>query len=341
MRHLLVLATLLSATFALVVSRAHAEDGVYTMKIATVAPAGTPWSDGLDQFKKMAEAASGGRLKVKVFGGGVLGDENETVQSTARGAVQGVGASTGALASIVPELSVLELPYLFKNAAEADYILDTVALPVLEKAFRDRGLQLGFWSENGYRSFGTNFGFIKSPADLKGHKMRAQESPVHLAMYRAFGASPVPIAVTEVLTSLQTGVIDGYDNTPLYASAAQWMTATKYYTLTRHIYQPAAIVVNKAWFDALPADLQKIILGARADLAVKMRKEIRALDPILVGNLSSMKVQVYQPTAAELATFDAPAKAARDTYLSKASAGEQALYKQIVGGLAAYRKAHP
>lgn len=324
---------------ALTLASAEAQDGVYTMKIATVAPEGTPWSDGLVQFKKNAETVSGGKLKVKVFLGGVLGDENETVLQTQKGQIQGVGASTGALATIVPELNVLEMPFLFRSAAEADYVLDGPALPTLEKAFRDRGLQLGFWSENGYRSFGTTFGFIKSPADLKGHKMRAQENNVHLAMYKAFGASPVPIPTTEVLTSLQTGVVDGYDQTPLYASAAQWVSNTKYYTLTNHIYQPAAIVVNKAWFDSLPADIQKVITGTRADLMVKMRKEIRALHPILVANFSAMKVQTYTPTAAELSSFEGPAKTARDAYIadSKTTAGEKAIYKLIIDSLTKFR----
>ena len=277
------------------------------------------------------------KLAVKVFMGGILGDENETVQQTQRGQIQGVGASTGAIASLIPELNILELPYLFRTAAEADHVLDGPALATLEKAFRDRGLQLGFWSENGYRSFGTTFGFIKSPADLKGHKMRSQENPVHIAMYTAFGASPVPIPTTEVLTSLQTGVIDGYDNTPLYASAAQWLSSTKYFTLTNHIYQPAAIVLNKTWFDALPADIQKVIITTRTDLAVRMRKEIRALHPILVSNFTAMKVQTYTPNATELASFEGPAKSARDSYIGKASAGEKALYKLVTDALAKYR----
>lgn len=315
-------------------------DPLYTLKIASVAPEGTPWASGVTEFKKSIEASSGGRIAVRPFLGGVLGDENETVQACQRGQIQGVGASTGALASIVPELNVLELPFLFKTAEEADYVLDTVILASIEKSFRDRGLVLGFWSENGYRSFGTRYGSIHSPADLKGHKMRSQESPVHLEMYKQFGASPVPIPTTEVLTSLQTGVIDGYDNTVLFATAAQWTTATKYYTLTNHIYQPAAIVFNKAFYDGLPADLQTQMLGARTSLMQRMRKEIRAMQPFLLENLTAMHITVYTPTATELATFDAPAKAARDAYMAKASAGEKALYAQITAGIATYRKTH-
>jgi TRAP-type C4-dicarboxylate transport system substrate-binding protein len=156
-------------------------------------------------------------------------------------------------------------------------------------------------------------------------------------MYRAFGASPTPIAVTEVLTSMQTGVVDGWDNTPLFAFAAQWTSATKNMSLTNHIYQPAAIVFNKSWFDTLSPERQAILLKARQSLMQEMRDEIRALNPILIQNLKDMKVNVYTPTAAELATFQGPAKTARDTYMAKASDGQKKLYTQIQKGIADYR----
>lgn len=312
----------------------------WTLKLASVAPDGSPWAEALKSFEKQVETDTGGQVDVRLFIGGVLGDENETSEQCVKGIIQGVGASTGALASIVPDLNVLELPYLFKSATEADQVLDKVILTSAESLFKAKGLVLGFWSENGFRSFGTSFGFVKSPADLKGRKMRAQENPVHIKMYEAFGASPQPIPVTEVLTSLNTGVVQGYDNTPLFAFAAQWTSATKYYTLTRHIYQPAAIVFNKAWYDGLPATVQASLMKARTGLAISLRSEIRAMDPILVQNMQAMKIQVYSPTAAEIATFEGPAKTARDSYLStKASAGEKALYSKIVAGLDAYRKA--
>jgi len=308
-----------------------------TLKIASVAPDGTPWAEGITEFKTMVEGKTGGKLVVRPFLNGALGDENETVQACQRGQIQGVGASAGALASIVPELNVLELPYLFRTWDEADHVLDKVILADLDAAFQKRGLVLGFWSENGYRSFGGSFGFVRSPADLKGRKMRSQESPVHIEMYRAFGASPVPIPVTEVLTSLQTGVVDGYDNTPLYAMAANWTEVTKYYSVSDHIYQPAAIVYNKAFFDALPADQKAVVLSARDDLMLKMRRQIRALHQVLLQTLGEMGIQVHTLSAAERAAFEPAAKAAQQAYLAKASAGEKALYDKIVKALAAYR----
>ncbi len=312
-----------------------------SIKIASVAPEGSPWADGILQFKAKIEKASGGKVLVLPKLGGILGDENETVVAVQRGQIPAVGASTGALASVVPELTVLELPYLFRSAAEADYILDKVILSTMEKKFQDRGLVLGFWSENGYRSFGTKFGFIKKPEDLKGHPMRAQENPVHLAMYQAFGGSPVPIPTTEVLTSLQKGVVDGYDNTPLYAMAANWLDFTKFFTVTDHIYQPAAIVFNKGFFDGLPTDVQAQILSSRTDLAPGMRVSIRNTSEELLKAMTELGVQLHRLTPAERAVFEAKAKEAQTAYMAKASGGEKAVYQQIVEGLARFRSGKP
>lgn len=344
--HLLMIP--LFAALLLLVLPAKAQQAAHVLKIASVAPDGSPWAEGLKEFEVQAEKLAGGKLDVRLFIGGVLGDENETVLQTQRGQIQGVGASTGALASLVPDLSVLELPFLFNNAAEADHVLDNVIFKSADAAFKSKGLVLGFWSENGFRCFGSSFGAIKTPADMKGRKMRSQENPVHIEMYKAFGATPVPIPTTEVLTSLQTGVVEGYDNTPLFAFAAQWTSGTKYFSVTRHMYQPAAIVYNKAWFDGLPADVQNALLSARVaqpdqkvSLMQKLRNEIRAMDPILVENLKSMKIQVYVPTSADLAAFQAPAKTARDSYMSsKATSGEKAMYSLITSGLTAYRSSH-
>ena len=160
----------------------------YELKIATVAPDRTPWADLLKDYKKAVETASKGRIKVRVFLGGTMGDENETVRMASRGQLQGVGASTGAVASLVEELAAIEIPFLFNNANEADYVLDKFLLAPMEEKFRAKGLVLGFWSENGFRHFGAGFS-IHHPADLKNKKMRSQESYVHIEMWKELKAA--------------------------------------------------------------------------------------------------------------------------------------------------------
>src|SRR5688500_15125514 len=223
----------------------------FTLKLASVAPEGTPWAEQVIEFRKKVEAESNGRLRIKPFLGGALGDENQTLGECRRGAIGMWGGTIGSVASSVPEISVLELPFLFRNAEEADHILDNVLAQELRKRLLARGFVVILWSENGFRSFGTKWAPIHGPADLKGHKMRSQESLVHLETYRALGALPQPIAVTEVLPALQTGVVDGFDNTPLYTFAASWHLAIKHFTLSQHIYQPGLILLSKQEYDKL------------------------------------------------------------------------------------------
>jgi TRAP-type C4-dicarboxylate transport system substrate-binding protein len=273
-------------------SAARAADPEYTMILATVAPADSPWSAVLTKFKKSVEEKTGGKIKIKLKLGGMLGDENEAVTKCHRGQIQAVGASTGALATHVPELHLVELPFLFKTFEEADQVIDTVLTPHYVELFKKRGLVLGFWSE-------------------KGKKMRSQESPVHLAMYKALGASAVPIPTTEVPQALATGNVDGFDQSTLYALATSWTKSIKYFTVSEHIYQPGAIVYNKAWFDGLPADMQKILIDEGKGLEAKGRKAVREIVPELYEIMKKDGIEIYMMTDAEKEPF---AKASRKVY---------------------------
>ena len=324
------------AAFGERLALAAAEEGV--AKLATVAPDGTPWADQLIAFKTRLDKETGGKMRLKAYLGGALGDENTTASECKRGAIQMWGGSTGALATIVPELALLELPYLFRTVEEADHVLDTILFEDMKKLLLARGLVLLFWAENGYRSFGTKFGGVTKPTDLKGKKMRSQESEVHLEMYKAFGASPVPIAVTEVLSSLQTGVVDGFDNTPLFTFAASWHQGIKHYSLTESIYQPGIVVANKKWFDALPAEVKKSVVGDAQAEAVNGRKGVRELAPLLVENFKNAGITVHVPTEAEKAVFAKVSEPVHTKWTASKGKTAAPMVAKAKAALAAYRK---
>lgn len=318
-------------------ANAEAQDKVYVIKMATVAPEGSPWHDSLSRIEQRWTADSKGRLKLRPFLGGKLGDENQTIAETKRGNIQMVGASIGAVASVVPEVGFLELPFLFRSLEEADHVLDNVIGPDLEKIFEDRGFKLLMWSENGYRHFGSNWGPIKTPADIKGHKMRSQENAIHLATYRALGALPVPIPTTEVLPSMQTGVVEGYDQTPLFAFAIGLHTQTKYWTVSDHLYQGAAILINKKFFDSLPADLQAVLMKDRQKETVDSRTGIRALTPLLVQNLAAAGLKVTELSDADKVAFEKAVAPAYKDFEKSAPPRSKALYQKTVKALKEYR----
>ena len=314
-----ILAVLFVTTLALPVTAQEKpkETKQYVLNLGTVAPPNTPWGKQLKSMKKRIEKDSGGRIKVKLFMG-TAGGEVSIVRQTKRGELQAAGVSTGAVASIAPEMNVFELPYLFENGAEADRIIDNHLFEPVKELLGSYGFELYLFAENGFRNFATKGKCITKPSDLADIKMRSQESWVHEETYRALGGNPVRIAVPEVLSSLQNNNVQGFDNTPLFGFAASWYQAIDHWTLSDHIYQPAVIVYNKQWFDALPDDLQKVLLADRQKETDYGRDLVRKLHPKLVKNLEAAKITVCKITPAQKAEFANKTKSVHEMFRKRA-----------------------
>jgi TRAP-type C4-dicarboxylate transport system substrate-binding protein len=306
------------ALFLLILSyQARAE---LTVKFGTIAPAGTPWADSLEEIKNRVAKNSGNKIKIKTYLGGQLGGELEIMQKIRRGNIEGGGLTCASMASIIPELDLLEVPYLFESSEEADFVLDNYLLNPFKKLFEAKGFVMLTWAENGWRSIGHKSKQIKTPADLRAVKIRSQESKVHLSFWKKLNASPVAIATPEVLPALQTGVVEAFDNTPLFTLAAEWQTAIKYYSVTNHIYQPAAVIYSKKFWDKLDENQKQILMGPGNGLALEIRSNVRKLGDSLIQVLKDSGVNTYILTSTEQEAF------------KKASAGlaEQAI-KEIGG----------
>jgi tripartite ATP-independent transporter DctP family solute receptor len=326
--------TLLSAAFCTLFTLGASEEPAAAqeqirMRLATVAPEGTPWEKQLRRLKQHVETESGGRIRVQMFMGGSLGGEKALVRRTAQGSLQAFGGSAAALGTLVRELDVIEAPYLFDDAAAADAALDGPAKALVASALDRRGFVFGLWAENGFRSWFTKERPLRQPGDLNGLRMRTQESEVHLQTYRAFGASPVAIDVTNVLTRLQTGVVDGFDNTPLFAFATSWYQGAQHLNLSEHSYQPGVVVYSKTWFNELPADLQQVLTSVPAEITTEGRDQVRRMDPILIRNLERAGLTVHRPSAAERAAFAKIGRPVQDRVAARAGAQGRALLKAL------------
>jgi TRAP-type C4-dicarboxylate transport system substrate-binding protein len=293
------------------------------LRMATVAPAGTPWAQQLENMESRIESASGGRINVRPFLGQSDG-ENSLARQCVDGTIEGVGVSTGALASIVPELGVFELPFLFETAAQADAIIDNHLFDDFERILSAAGLQIYIFSENGFRNFAsTNGTVIRSAAELATLQMRSQEYWIHEEMYRALSGNPVTIATPEVTTALTSGTVQGFDNTALFSQAAGWDRFVNTWTISDHIYQPAVVVYNQEWFSSMPADLQEILIANRDTETRSGRRSIRALTPMLLQNLRNRGIEVAELTTAER------------NAMREATASIQQMFRQRVSGGAA------
>lgn len=302
------------------------------LKFGTIAPANTPWSDTLEVIKKRVEQESKGELSIKVYLGGQLGGELEILQGIRRGRIEGGGLTTAALASVIPELDVLELPYLFESNAQADCVLDKHLLEPFQKLFDEKGLVFVTWAENGWRSIGTKKTPIKTPADLKGLKVRSQESKVHLGFWKRVQANPVAIAVPEVLPALQTGVVEGFDNTPLFTMAAEWNTSIKHYTVTQHIYQPAAVVYSKSVFAKLSDTEKKTLMGEGNALAIQARTAVRKLEDELVTILKDSGISVVQLSPSQKADFKKAVDGLNESLIKEIGGKSQEIYAKVLEG---------
>ena len=292
------------------------------IKIGSVAPGGTPWAKLAENLKK--EIAKGAKKtvtdrksKVKLYLGGILGGEKSVLRRVKKGEIDLFGGSLGVVATDVPELGVIELPYLFPSYKHADEVLDNIVKKDFIKLLRKKGYVFMLWSENGYRNVATKEKAIISPGDIKGLKIRAQEQAIYTNTYKSWGASPVPIAVPEVLSALQTGVVDGFDQTLLFTFATSWYTAIKHYSLTGHIYQPGICLLSEKKYNKYPKPFQHWIMN-NDPLWEKYRKsstkQVRKISKILITNLKKANVNVYKLSNKEKKLFAAKVQPVYDKY---------------------------
>ena len=315
-------------------------DPDFVLNFGTVAPEGTPWASQLQDIKTRVESESNGRIKVKLFLGGSLGGEIEMIQDVSRGErLQGGGFSSGALGEAldIPMLQMVELPYLFRSNQEADVVLDEILYEPTTSALADRGITFYAWSENGWRNMATTGGPAPTPEALRAFKMRSQESPVHQNMYEALGVQAVSKPVSEVLPALNTGIVTGFDNTPLFSLAAGWMEPVTHYTLTRHIYQPAAVVYAKPFVDSLPPDLRAILMNDPSGEAARGRQGVRALEAELLSTIEAMGKEVVELTDEEQTAYRQAVRARVHAAFLTDHAELQGLYAQIKARLQAMR----
>ncbi len=231
----------------------------YLIKVATIAPDGSTWVKVLKEYDSQIRKESNGRIGFKIYAGGVAGDEIDVLKKIRVGQYHAAGFTGVGIGEIAPNLRVLDSPFLFKSYDEVDYIYQKFS-DEFERELEKGGFVLLGWAEVGFV-----YTFTKAPIygvdDLKKLKMWAwQGDPIAEVAYKVIGITPVPLSITEVLTSLQTGIIDGVYSSPLAILATQWFTRVKYMHDVPLSNASGALLISKRYFDSLPKDLQEILL---------------------------------------------------------------------------------
>jgi len=255
-------------------------------------------------FANLVNARGGGRIEVQVYGAGALGAEREYVEAIMAGTVQ-AGIASGVMGGFLREAMVTDIPYLFPSASIAWKVLDGPFGDKLSKLLLEKtGLRNLAFAEVGFRHFTNDVRPIKSPADVKGLKIRVQENPLFMTLIKALGGNPTPIAWTEVYTALQTGVVDGHENPISSTVFAKIYEVQKYLTLDGHVYGVDWFVMNNKFFESLPEDLRYIIVDC-AKISAGVGRGLQQLNSNVVGyqTVKDYGMEIYAPTEDEMAQF--------------------------------------
>ncbi|TCM53205.1 tripartite ATP-independent transporter DctP family solute receptor [Rhizobium sp. PP-F2F-G48] len=255
---------------ALAASTAQAQE--ITLRSADIHPDGYPTVEAVKYMGQLVSERSNGRIKIEVSNNAVLGNEKDTIEQTRFGVIDLNRVNAAPFNNLVPETTVLGLPFLFRSTEHMHHTVDGPIGEEVLKAFEPHGLVGLAFYDSGARSFYTTKKPIEKLDDLKGMKIRVQQSDLWIAMMQAFGANPTPMPMGEVYSSLETGVVDGAENNwPSYESARHYEVA-KNYTLTEHSLNPEILVMSKISWDKLTPEDQTLLRQAAKDSVGKMRE---------------------------------------------------------------------
>ncbi|TBR25282.1 ABC transporter substrate-binding protein [bacterium] len=321
-----------AALLCAVLAAAPASAGV--VKFATLAPEGTDAMKAMNDIDKEVQARTGGSLKFKMYAGGKQGEDKDIVRKIRAGQLQAGGFTGVGLGEVAPLVRVLDAPWLFRDHAEVDHVYEKFA-PDFEKAFADAGYVLLGWTEVGFVHIFSKTP-VAGPEDIRKLKIWLWEGdPIAEAAYQALGVSPKPLSVTDVMTSLQTGLIDSVYSAPLYAMALQWHTKTKFIHSSAVANASGAVLISKKAFDALPENERKVLLEVSRKRLKELNEQIRRSNDAALVQLQKQGLSVVSATPAALKAYEDAGRKARRSLVGRLYPAE--LLDRVEKSLDAFR----
>jgi tripartite ATP-independent transporter DctP family solute receptor len=264
------------------------------LKIGHVLAKGSHYDIGANVFCDTLDKNTQGRYKCQVYPASALGGEREQVEAVQIGTQDFVITSTGPVGNFVPEMKIVDIPFLFRDYDHARKVLDgKIGQDMLAK-FPSHGLVALAWSENGFRHMTNNKRAIVSAADASGLKMRTMENKVHMEGYRSFGIQPTPMAFPEVFGALQQGVVDGQENPIPVILASKFSQVQKHLSLTGHVYSPGLIITSPRIMNKLSDADKKAFYDAAAKSVAATRKKVNDDEANGIAQLEREGMQVVK-----------------------------------------------
>jgi tripartite ATP-independent transporter DctP family solute receptor len=284
-------------------------------KASDVQPNGYPTVAATESLGKKLAAATNGRLSIQMYPSAQLGGEKETIEQTQIGAIQMLRVSAGALGPIVDDVNVVNMPFLFKNIAHSEKMMDgPIGQDLLDRisANANAGLVALCWMNSGARSIYNTKRPIKSVEDIKGLKIRVIGNPIFIDMMNALGGNGIAMGYDQVFSALQTGVIDGAENNPPSYVFSNHYTAAKYYSLTEHLVIPEVLAFSKRAWASLSVDDQTLIRKFAREAQMEERELWKAYEREAMEKAKAAGCEIIE--IADKAPFQAAVKPVWDKY---------------------------
>lgn len=309
-----------------------------TFKIATIAPDGTTWMKELHAGADAINQRTGGRVQFRFFPGGVMGNDKSVLRKIRVGQLQGGVVTAGGLMDIAPNTQIYTLPLLFRSLDEVDYVRQRMDADILKYILAQGFVSFGL-SEGGFAYLMSNSPLTRT-ADLKGQKVWAPEGDrISRAAFESLGISPIPLPLSDVLTGLQTGLIDTVATSYTGAIALQWYTQVKYVTEMPLMYIYGTMIIDRNAFEKLDASDQTVVREVMGGVFKKLNAESRSNNAEAYEALRKQGITFVQPSMDERQGWEAKINKAMQE-LADEGVFSPELLKTLRGYLADYRRQH-
>ena len=254
-------------------------------------------------FRDILDKRTDGRLSVDIFPNSQVGDDKQMMTALQSGSLDMTYPSTSPATTLVPELRVFDLPFLFPTAEDADEVLDGPVGTELLQKFDGTGIKALAWAENGYRQLTNSEKPVATPEDVEGLRVRVMENPIQVDIWKTLGANPTSMAFGEVFSALEQGVVDGQENPWATIYSSKFNEVQQYGSDTRHVYTPFIIMMSQKTWDALSPEDQAIVQEAAEAARDYDRVLSREYSDYAKEQLEAGGMEITDLTTEQLAAF--------------------------------------
>jgi len=262
----------------------------------------------MNKFAESVQKYSNNTINIKVFHSGVLGGDDKMLQAVQAGTLDFYIGVLTPLSSRVKEIQIWDLPFMFANTKEAYALLDGPSSRIIFEKLEAAGVVGLTWTGLGFRELSNSKHPVTKLSDIDGLKIRVMGTPVALDTWKALGANPTPMAISEVFTALEIKAIDGQENPLQNIYSNKFYEVQKYISQTNHVYSPSALVVSRSFWEKLPDAGKAAVSKAAKEAGVYQREMLDSSEKDMIGKFEAAGVRVDSIPAAELAKIQEKVK---------------------------------